>query len=389
MTTSSSLVGNLDRIVVIGGGVVGMSIAYHLASSGYSNVIVLERDELGSGSTSKATGGIRQQFSSIVNALLSREAVAYFKHFEYLVGEPFKFRQHGYLFVTSAPDLFETARAGAELQQQLGIGAMVVTPEEIGELHRGARTDDLVGGTYCPTDGSGSPADVVQAFARQARRRGAQIRQHVTVLGIECDNSRHVRRVMTTAGPIDAAIVINAAGPWAGLVAEMVGVSIPLIPRPRQAFALAPADYVSGDMPFTVDLDSGAYLHPEDTGGVIGGTDRDQGSSFEAKIDESRLERLIDAITWRFPSLSEARIMRGWAGLREMTPDDHAMVGPVAAVPGFWLAAGFSGHGFMHSPIVGRELSRWLLTGSTTLDLSPLDPARFASGEFTPEGLVF
>ena len=169
----------------------------------------------------------------------------------------------------------------------------------------------------------------------------------------------------------------------------MVGVSIPLIPRPRQAFALAPADYVSGDMPFTVDLDSGAYLHPEDTGGVIGGTDRDQGSSFEAKIDESRLERLIDAITWRFPSLSEARIMRGWAGLREMTPDDHAMVGPVAAVPGFWLAAGFSGHGFMHSPIVGRELSRWLLTGSTTLDLSPLDPARFASGEFTPEGLVF
>jgi sarcosine oxidase, subunit beta len=377
------------RIAIIGGGVIGVSIAYHLASSGYRDVVVLERERLGEGSTSKATGGIRQQFTSPANALLSREAVAYFRHFEELVGEPFAFRQHGYLFVTTSEEVLAQARDGVEMQQQLGIGATTVTPDEITGLHREVRVGDLAGGTYCPTDGSGSPADAVQAFARQARRHGAQIRQHVAVLGIECDGDRRVRRVFTTDGPVEAGTVIDAAGPWAGQVADMVGVRIPLTPRPRQAFALAPTDGISRDMPFTVDLDSGAYLHPENSGGVIGGTDRDQACSLKASVDESRLDRLVSAVAWRFPVLADARVLRGWAGLREMTPDDHAMVGPLASVPGFWLAAGFSGHGFMHAPVIGRELSRWLLSGSAGLNLSRLDPSRFVAGVPAAEGLVF
>ncbi len=377
------------QVVIIGGGIIGMSIAYHLARAGHSDVIVLERGMVGEGSTARATGGIRQQFSSPVNALLSREAVAYFRQFEDLVGEPFTFRQHGYLFVTTSADLLETARAGVTMQQELGIAATMVTPGEIAHLHPAARTDDLVGGTYCATDGSGSPADVMQAYARQARRQGVQIRQHVAVIGIDCDDDRQVRQVLTTDGTVSADTVIDAAGPWAGQVSEMAGVPIPLTPRSRQAFALAPAAWVSGDMPFTVDLDSGAYFHAEDTGGVIGGTDRDQPASFEARVNEAGLERLITAATWRFPALADARVLRGWAGLREMTPDDHALVGPVASVPGFWVAAGFSGHGFMHAPVVGRELSQWLVTGSPGLDLSRLDPERFRDGKPVTEGLVF
>jgi sarcosine oxidase, subunit beta len=183
--------------------------------------------------------------------------------------------------------------------------------------------------------------------------------------------------------------VVNAAGPWSGQVAEMAGVRIPLIPRSRQAFAIGPATRLSADLPFTVDLDSGAYLHPEQSGGVIGGTDRDQPAGFEAKVDESRLPRLISAVSWRFPGLADARLVRGWAGLREMTPDEHALVGPVASVPGLWVAAGFSGHGFMHAPIIGRELSRWLLAGRPGLDLSRLDPSRFASSPSATDSFAF
>ena len=384
----SALLGG-GRIVIVGGGVVGTSIAFHLALAGHSDVVVVERGRLGEGTTSKATGGIRQQFSSEVNALLSHEAVSYFERFEELVGEPFSFRQHGYLFVTTSASVLEAAHRGVQMQQRLGIRASVVTPEEIAGLHPRMRVDDLAGGTYCATDGSGSPADVVQAFARQARKRGVQIRQHTAVQGIECDGGQRVRRVLTSDGQIDADVVIDAAGPWAGRVADMVGVSIPLEPRPRQAFAIAPLAWMSGDMPLSVDLDSGAYLHPEVSGGVIGGTDRDRAPSFVDTVDESLLERLITAATRRFPDLVDAQVLRGWAGLREMTPDDHAIVGPVDTVPGFWLAAGFSGHGFMHSPIIGREVSRWLLTGSPDLDLSRLAPDRFDGGAVETEGLVF
>lgn len=377
------------RVVIVGGGVIGTSIAYHLAAAGHPDVTVLERGLLGEGATAKATGGIRQQFSSEINARISHEAVDYFERFEELVGEPFSFRQHGYLFVTASATVLAAAGRGAKMQQGLGIPTRVLTPAEIADVHPQMRTDDLAGGTYCATDGSGSPADLVQAFARQARRLGATIRQHTMVVGIECDAERRAHRVLTPEGAVDAEVVINAAGPWATEVAELVGLSVPVQPRPRQAFAIAPLPWMSGDLPLTVDLDTGAYLHPELSGGVIGGTDRDRAPGFDDTVDETLLDRLIGAATSRFPGLAEARVLRGWAGLREMTPDDHAIVGPAAAVPGFWSTIGFSGHGFMQSPIIGREVSRWLLTGQPQLDLSGLDPGRFAAGMVDTEALVF
>lgn len=378
------------RVIIVGGGVVGASIAFHLAMAGHTDVVIIERGRLGEGATAKATGGIRQQFSSSTNALLSHEAVEYFENFEDLVGEPFSFRQHGYLFVTTSPSVLNAARAGAEMQRGLGIPATVVSPDKIAELNPNMRTDDLVGGTYCATDGSGSPADLIQAFVVQARRRGVEIRQHTAVLAIECDDSRRVRAVITGEERLEADVVIDAAGPWAGHVADMVGVSIPLEPRPRQAFAIAPLPWMHGHLPLSVDLDTGAYLHPELSGGVIGGTDRDRGPGFDDSVDDRRLERLITAATARFPGLADAQILRGWAGLREMTPDDHAIVGPVASVSGFWLTVGFSGHGFMHSPVIGREVSRWLLTGAPGIDLNRLAPERFVAGAVQAnEGLVF
>lgn len=379
------------RVVIVGGGVIGLSIAHHLALAGHSDVVVCERGLIGEGATAKATGAIRQQFSSPVNARISRQAVSYFENFEDLVGEPFAFRQHGYLFVSTSQGFVDAAGSSAAMQRELGIPATVVSPHEIAQIHPHVRTGDLVGGAYCATDGSGSPADLVQAFARQARRRGVEIRQHTVVHGIRLDEDHRVRHVLAGDDMVVADVVIDAAGPWSAQVAALVDVSLPLEPHPRQAFAIAPLPWLTSDLPFTVDLESGAYLHPEASGGgVIGGTDRDRPAGYDETVDESRLDRLVDAAAARFPGLEDARVLRGWAGLREMTPDDHALVGPVEAVPGFWVVAGFSGHGFMHSPVIGREVSQWLLTGETDIDLSRLDVGRFASGALPEdEGMVF
>lgn len=380
---------NGGQIVIIGGGVIGLSIAYHLAAAGHSQVVVLERGLLAEGTTAKATGGVRQQFSSPVNARMSLEAVRYFEHFAELVGEPFDFRQHGYLFVTRSAETLAAAASAVSMQQGLGIPSRMVGIEDIASLHPELRSSDLAGGTYCPTDGSGSPVDLAQAFARQARRRGVVVRQRTEVRGIEAGRDGAVRRVGTSEGPVEAEILIIAAGPWAGLVARMIDLEVPLRPTLRQVCAIARLPWMSPDLPFTVDLDSGAYLHVERSGGLIGGCDRDRPPGFDQTVDDSSLDRLLSAVTYRFPGLSDALMVRSWAGFREMTPDDHAMLGPVSGRPNIWLATGFSGHGFMHSPIVGRELSRWLLMGNPGIDLSPLDPMRFAAGVLARESLVF
>lgn len=377
-------------VVIIGGGVIGLSIAHHLAAAGHRAVTVLERDLIGEGATGKATGGIRQQFSSPTNARICHRAVEIFENFEDVVGEPFAFRQHGYLFVTADATTWESAKAGAAMQQGLGIPTQVLTPGDVTSLLPQAAVGDLVGGVYCATDGSGSPSDLAQIFARQARRRGVAVRQHCPAVSIARRPDGSVLGVRTGDGDdVPAEVVIDAAGPWGAVVAAMAGVTVPIEPTPRQAFAVGNLPWISPGMPLTVDLDTGAYLHPERAGGIVGGTDRDRPSGFDARVDPARIETALAAITRRIPALGEAQLLRSWVGLREMTPDDHGMLGPVAAVPGLWLAAGFSGHGFMQSPVIGREVASWMLTGKHEIDLSALDPARFDAGASTPERLAF
>ncbi|MGH3501774.1 MAG: NAD(P)/FAD-dependent oxidoreductase [Nocardioidaceae bacterium] len=380
---------NGGPVVIIGGGVVGVSIAYHLAIAGHDKVTVLERGLVGEGSTGKATGGIRQQFTSDINVEISRRAVAYFESFADLVGEPLEFRQHGYLFAIDDAPAMERAADAATRQQHMGVPVQVLTPGEVAERCPGVRTTDLAGGTYCPTDGSASPSDTAAGFARQARRHGVDIRTHTSASGIVRMQSGRVREVLAGEDRLPAEIVIDAAGAWARQVGRLVGFDPPIEPHPRQAFAVPGLDWFDAASPMTVDMGAGVYVHPERSGAIIGGGDRSRPESFEATIDHALFESTIESLVHRFPRLDGAQVSRGWVGLREMTPDDHALVGPVTDIPGFWIAAGFSGHGFMHSPVIGQQIASWLLDGTTSIDLAALDPERFTAGKPDTETLVF
>jgi sarcosine oxidase subunit beta len=260
------------------------------------------------------------------------------------------------------------------------VPVQLLEPEEIPGVMPHVNVDGLLAASYCRTDGSASPEAVAKAFARGARAHGARLMEDTTVIAIEQDTHGAVGAVDTTRGKLAAEAVVNAAGAWAAEVGRLVGVGLPIAPYRRQAFEVSSPAWLDADLPLTVDLASGAYVHPRPGGSVIGGTDRNVRAGFDQEVDWSLVPSLREALAHRIPRMAEAGIIRGWGGLRDMTPDEHAIVGPVAAVPGFWTAAGFSGHGFMHSPVVGELLSEWLVDGAPTLDLSALRPERFDEG---------
>jgi len=378
------------EIVIIGGGVIGLSVAFHLAERGMTNVVVLERDEIGSGATRYATGGIRQQFAEESDVRLSLESVRFFEQFEERVGLPFLFRQMGYLFLSSDVAQFATLSEAAMMQQRLGVPVEVLTPDEIATRWPLIVVDGLAGATFCATDGSGSPTDVAYAFARRARDMGVRVLEGVEVAGISVENGQ-INAVKTTAGRIVTSSVLNAAGPWAAQVGEFAGIAIPVYPHPRQAFSVTAVDELGDLFPFVIDLGTGVYVHQDPASIVLGGGDRARPTSFEATIDWTRFDYVIESATRRVPALEEARSLNGWCGLREMTPDDHAILGPVGVPRGMWCAVGFSGHGFMHAPAVGRILSDWMLSGTppADTDVSAFALDRFASGMTTKAGFVF
>jgi sarcosine oxidase, subunit beta len=378
------------EVVIIGGGVIGLSIAWHLAGRGMTDVVVLEREEIGSGATRFATGGIRQQFATEPDVRLSLESVRFYEQFEERVGLPFLFRQAGYLFLSSDEAQFATMRDSAAMQQRLDVPAEVLTPEEISARWPQIRVDDLVGATFCATDGSGSPTDVAYAFARRARDKGVTVLEGVEFSGIDVESGQ-VTGVQTSAGSIASGTVVICAGPWSGEVGKLAGVEIPVFPHPRQAFSVSPVAELGDHFPFTIDLATGVYVHQDPSGIVLGGGDRARPSSFDQTIDWSRFDYVVECATRRVPTLEEARSLSGWCGTREMTPDDHAILGPVGDARGLWCASGFSGHGFMHAPAAGRIMAEWLLTGAppAEIDVSSFVIDRFASGTTEQAGFVF
>jgi len=379
------------EIVIIGGGVVGLSIAYHLVARGCDGVCVLERGQIGQGATAKATGGIRQQFSSEINIRLSQESLKRFERFEEEMGCSADFRQVGYLFLASSGEDWAWLRKAASLQRRLGVPVELLTPDEAGGLVPGLRTGDLLGATFCGTDGIADPHAVLHGLARQARRLGVRILEGREVTGILRDVGR-VQGVQVKDGEaVAAALVVNAAGVHAKDVGLMAGVEIPVEPHHRQAFVAGPLPALSSSIPMTVDLRSGTYLHVERNGNIVlGGGDHGDRRGFDEGLDWSLLPRLIGAVTHRLPALESARIQRGWAGLREMTPDELAIVGPALDTEGFFVAAGFSGHGFMHAPAIGKVMAELILDGKeSTIDISALSLERFRTGQLVPERAVF
>ncbi|MPZ27747.1 MAG: FAD-dependent oxidoreductase [Micromonosporaceae bacterium] len=376
-------------VVIVGGGVIGMALAYHLTRHGYREVTVVERGRVGEGATARATGGIRQQFTAAVNARLVRRSVDFFSAFAEHTGAPLTFRQHGYLFLLSDQAQLAAFRDAVAMQNQWDIPSRMLRPDEITEVFPQVRTGDLAGASYCPTDGSASPTDATAGLFRAARAGGATVYEQRTATGLRRDRAGQVTGVETDAGALPAEAVVLAPGPWAAELGARVGVPLPVTPHRRQAFAIAPARWLHPSLPFTVDLSTGSYLHPEGAGGVIGGNDRATPPGTDTTVDWQLVESLAAALSHRIPPMADAQVVRGWAGLREMSPDDLALVGPIPHLPGLWVAVGFSGHGFMQAPAVGECLAAQLLGEPSPVDLTPLRPDRFDGSPVTAEAVRF
>jgi sarcosine oxidase subunit beta len=370
-------------VVVIGGGVVGCSIAYHLARRGQRDVVVLERESVGAGTTSKAAGGIRSQFPTETEIRFSLEAIGVFERFAEEFGADIGYRKIGYLFLISDAEDLAGYRERMALQRRLGVDVREITPAEAKAIVPALRVDDLIAAVWGPTDGMAGPAEVTNAFARRARELGVRIVEGVDVTAIDVERGR-VRGVRTPQGAIAAPIVINAAGPVAARVGRLAGVEVAVHPRRRHIFFTEPFPEIPGPVPLTTDRASGFYFRKEMEQLLLSPGDvEDIGEDFTVPVDRARIDETVEKALHRIPIVEKARIAGGWAGLRPLTPDDHAIIGWAPNVEGFFLAVGFGGHGFQHSPATGRYVSEWLLDGKPSLDLSLFDPGRFAAGRAT------
>jgi sarcosine oxidase subunit beta len=363
---------------VIGGGVVGCSIAYHLARRGLRDVVVLEGEAVGSGTTSKAAGGIRAQFPTETEIRFSLESIRVFQRFEEEFGVDPGYRQIGYLFLLADEDDLAGFKTRMALQRSLGVDVRLLTPAEAQALVPALRVDDLIAAVWGPQDGMAGPAEVTQGFARRARELGARILEGVPVTGIEIERGT-VQAVRTDRGRVATPLAINAAGPAAARVAGLAGLRVPVHPRRRHIFFTEPFPEIPGPVPLTTDRASGLYFRKEMEQLLLSPGDvEDVGDDLAVAVDRSRIEETVEKAVHRVPIVEKARIAGGWAGLRPLTPDDHAIIGWAPGVGGFFLAVGFGGHGFQHSPATGRHVADWLLDGKPAFDLSLFDPARFS-----------
>lgn len=377
-------------VVIVGGGVVGASAAYHLAAAGAGRVLLLERaDHLAAGSTGACAGGFRHQFSSEVNVRLSQASVPMIVGFTQEHGLPLDVAQDGYLFLVRSEALWRDFVAANELHHRLGVQAELLSPEQAEELAPGISLDGLVGATYGPRDGIADPSGLTQGYGTLARRAGAVLELGVDVTGVRASGDR-VTGVETSGGNVDAPAVVNAAGAWAGLLASSVGIELPLEPIPRHVLVTGGFPGAPERRTLVIDAASSFYLHREGAGVLMGMGDPDERPSFDLTPDEGFVAgSLLPTALRVFPPLEAASVEHSWVGLYEMTPDRHPILGAAPGVEGFYLANGFSGHGFQHAPIVGKLLAEMIVDGAArTVDVSSLGLERFTTGELVREGHV-
>jgi sarcosine oxidase subunit beta len=368
---------------------VGASAAYHLAAAGAGDVLLLERSgRLAAGSTGACAGGFRQQFSSEVNIRLSQASVPMITRFTAEHGLPLDVAQDGYLFLVRDEAVWRDFVAANELQRSLGVEADLLSPEEARALAPGVDLDGVVGAAYGPNDGIADPSGLTQGYGALARRAGATLELEVEVTAVRVDG-RRVAGVSTSVGDIDAPVVVNAAGAWAGQLAATADVDLPLEPIPRHVLVTGAFPGVPERKTLIIDAVTSFYLHREGAGVLMGMGNPAETASFDLTPDEAFVaEELLPTALRVFPPLERASIEHSWVGLYEMTPDRHPIVG-TSPVEGFYLANGFSGHGFQHAPIVGKLLAELIVEGrATSVDISTLSLERFGSGELVREGHV-
>ena len=378
MTASRRQLPSSASVVVIGGGVMGLSTAHHLARRGVRDVVLLDKGALGSGSTCRAAGGVRAQFSDPVNIALGARSLETFRDFPARFGQDIDLHQVGYLFLLSTPEAVAAFEANVALQNELGVPSRVIGVDEARRLSPLISPEGLLAAAYSPTDGHCTPESVVLGYASAARRAGATLLPHCAATGIDVRDGR-ITGVRTEAGTITTGSVVCAAGAWSAEVGSWAGVDLPVTPLRRQVLVTEPVPGLDPHTPFTIDFDTSFYFHGEGRGLLLGMSDPDETPGFELARSDAWLPRLGAAVQRRAPALAEVGIAGGWAGLYEMTPDHNALIGRADTVEGFLYATGFSGHGFLMGPAVGEVVGDLYLGEEPFVDVSGLSAARFAS----------
>jgi sarcosine oxidase subunit beta len=364
-------------IVIIGGGVMGASAAYHLAQSGIKNVVLLEKEEFfGTGATGRCAGGVRYQFSTEINVKLSLESLPMIERFKEEIGQDVDYRQCGYLLVATNEKDAQVFKHNVELQNGLGVPTQLLSGDEVRARLPLMKFEDAIAGTFNSKDGLVDPNGVVAGYVSAAQKLGVRALTRAEVTGI-CVSGDQVEGVETAQGVIQTRMILNTAGPWAGLVGQMAGVQIPIVPIRRQMFTTNALKEIPADFPFVIDFAQSLYLHREGEGLLIGMSNQHEKPGFDQNIDEGFEMENFEAALERLPLLERASRASHWAGLYEVTPDAHPIFGG-SHVKGFTICAGFSGHGFMHGPVAGKLMTEYILDGVfSTVDVSMLDLARF------------
>ena len=369
--------------VIIGGGVIGTSAAFHLAEAGVE-VVLVERAGLGSGSSSRAAGGVRTQFSDVLNIEIARRSLAAFRDFGRRPGWEIDLREVGYLFVLDrAADLAQFERSVA-LQRERGLDTRLLSVDDTRRLCPLLDGDDLVAGVYSPGDGHCTPEGAVHGYASGARRHGAHVSTGCEALAITVRGGQ-ITEVVTSRGAIATNTVVCAAGAWSRRCGALAGVDLPVSPLRRQILFTEAIEGLPEDLPMTIDFASSFYFHREGPGLLMGMSDPDETPGFSVETSDAWLPRLMDVVRRRVPRIADVGIRGGWAGLYEMTPDHNALLGESAAVARFLYATGFSGHGFLQAPAVGEILRDLILDRPPVVDVAPLSAERFDAAALRPE----
>lgn len=371
-------------VVVIGGGVMGLSTAYHLAAAGVPDVVLIEKGELGGGSTSRAAGGVRALFSDEVNIRLGRRSLETFHRFGTDFGQEIDLHVSGYLFLLDDEEQVASFSAAAQLQNALGVPSRIIGVEEAKRLSPLISTEGLVAALWSPEDGHCTPEAVVAGYARAARRLGVRIVTGCAATGITHEGGV-IAAVETDRGPVRTGGVICTAGAWSATVGSWVGADLPITPLRRQIAVTEAIEGLDPHTPFTIDFATSFYFHREGPGLLLGAPEQDDVHTFDHTPTQAWLGDLAEAMEQRVPALGDIGLRRGWAGLYEMTPDHNAVIGEHPGVSRFLYCAGFSGHGFLMGPAMGEVMRDLYLGVTPEIDVSTLSAERFASAGRRPE----
>jgi sarcosine oxidase subunit beta len=380
-------------VVIVGGGIVGASIAWHLTEAGCRNVLIVEREShQGKGSTGKSMGGVRAQFATAPNIQMSMYSIRFYAEFDERLGQPAGYRPQGYLFVATRPSHLEYLRNNQILQRSLGLSqAHMLNRDDIKARVPQLFSGDILGGGFCPTDGFVDPYSVMTGFTTCATERGARVWRSTEVAAIQ-HTGTGISGIETMRGPVSTHVVVNAAGPWAAQVAALAGIDLPVQPLRRMLVPTEPFDAISHEIPMVIDMTNGFHFRPESLGFLLAWNDPEETIGYKTDFEPAFIEKILLRAADRVPCFENVAVnpKRAWAGLYEMSPDHHCILGPVDDVPGFFCANGFSGHGVMHAPSTGRILADLITQGSTEVvsNVAALGLARFAKGELLHETAV-